>query len=158
MILTLNNSSSSTVSLTPNPSTDGLTVSLGSTVIWRASRSIGSSGTPLTLEAGMGTRLTTTWNGRSNQPGVRAIAARSVHHCRERGRLYREHDRSHRRLANPRRKMGSAPRALAGVGGRRLHQVEAEVESRAGHRRWAEPTVQGRARSLRTLALMVNAP
>lgn len=61
------------MSLTPNTSTDGITVSLGSTVVWRASRSTGSSSHPLTLESGMSTRLTTTWNGRSNQGGPRRL-------------------------------------------------------------------------------------
>ena len=73
LILTLNNTSSSTASLTPNASTDGITVSLGSTVVWRVSRSIGSTSNPLTLDAGKSTRLTTTWNGRSNQAGPRRL-------------------------------------------------------------------------------------
>ena len=57
----------------PNPSTDGIIVSHGSTVIWQAARSVGSNAAPLTLEAGKGERLITTWNGRSNQGGPRRL-------------------------------------------------------------------------------------
>jgi hypothetical protein len=70
------------MSLTPNPNTDGITVSLGSTVVARTYRSVGTESSPLTLGAGQSTRLTTSWNGRANlggpkrlKPGVYTIQA-----------------------------------------------------------------------------------
>ena len=73
LILTVNNLSTSTASLTPNSSTDGITVSRGSTLVSRNYRSVGSVSSPLTLEAGKSTRLTTTWNGRGNQGGPKRL-------------------------------------------------------------------------------------
>jgi hypothetical protein len=60
--------------LTPNASTDGITVSHGSTVVWTAARSIKAANSALTLEGGKGVRLTTSWNGRSNLGGSRRLA------------------------------------------------------------------------------------
>jgi hypothetical protein len=49
-------------------------VSLGSTVVWHAARSIKSHGASLALDAGKQVRLTTTWNGRNNQGGPKQLA------------------------------------------------------------------------------------
>jgi hypothetical protein len=69
MTLTIMNPTIKTVSLTPNAAVDGITISQGSTVIWHSSRVIASRGAALTLQGGKGIRLTSVWNGRSNQGG-----------------------------------------------------------------------------------------
>jgi hypothetical protein len=76
------NPTSNTVSLTPDPGVDGITVSQGSTMVWQSARAIASRNTGMALAPGRGIRLTGTWNGRSNQggpkrplPGVYTIQA-----------------------------------------------------------------------------------
>ena len=61
------------MSLTPNPSSDGITVSQGSTVIWHSARTISSKRASLTLLGGMGIKLTGSWNGRPNQDGLKRL-------------------------------------------------------------------------------------
>ena len=73
LMLTLNNTGSSAIGLTPNASTDGITVRHGSTVIWHLARSIGSNGSPLAIERGASTQLSTTWNGRSSPGGPKRL-------------------------------------------------------------------------------------
>ena len=70
LTLTLRNPGITTISLTPNSSTDGITVSQGSTVVWRSARTVASYGAPLTIAGGKVIKLTSTWNGRPNQGGL----------------------------------------------------------------------------------------
>jgi len=69
----LKNFGSTAVSLAPNPSTDGITVSQGSTVVWYSPRIVASRGAALSIQPGRGLKLTSTWNGRPNEGGLRHL-------------------------------------------------------------------------------------
>jgi hypothetical protein len=73
LTLTLRNTGNTTISITPNSSTDGITVSQGSTVVWHSARTVASYGAPLTLAGGKVIKLTSTWNGRPNQGGLKRL-------------------------------------------------------------------------------------
>jgi hypothetical protein len=69
----LKNLGSTAVRLVPNPSTDGITVTQGSTVVWQSSHTIVSRGVSLNIEPGKAMKLTSAWNGRPNPGGLRHL-------------------------------------------------------------------------------------
>jgi hypothetical protein len=73
--LLLQNVSDSAVSVSPNANTDGITVSQGSTVVWRSSRIAPNAVTSQTVQPGGNATLNAVWNGRPNQRGVKRLGS-----------------------------------------------------------------------------------
>jgi hypothetical protein len=73
--LVLQNVSNSAVSLTPNANTDGITVTHGSTVVWRSSRIAPNAGTSQTIQPRAIAKFNAVWNGRPNQRGVKRLGS-----------------------------------------------------------------------------------
>ena len=73
LTFTLRNPGITTSSLTPKSSTDGITVSQGSTVVWHSARTVASYIPPLTIPGCKVIKWTSTWNGRPNQGGLKRL-------------------------------------------------------------------------------------
>jgi len=73
MTLTLQNTSSQSVVISPNPSSDGFTVFSGSTKVWHSARSTRAI-KARTLLAGESITLRAVWNGKPNQRGTKKPA------------------------------------------------------------------------------------
>ena len=72
LTMTLENVSARALTLVPNASVDGFTLSDGSTVIWHSHGA--HRFTPRTLQSGQSITLTSSWNGRPNHEGARKLA------------------------------------------------------------------------------------
>ena len=69
----LQNVSGSAVDIVPNAKTDGITVSKGSTVIWRSSRVAPNASSSQRVQPGGNITVNALWNGRPNQRGVKRL-------------------------------------------------------------------------------------
>ena len=65
--LVLQNVGDSAINVSPNANTDGITVSDGSTVVWRSSRIVSKGSTSQTVQPGGNMTMNAVWNGRPNQ-------------------------------------------------------------------------------------------
>jgi hypothetical protein len=69
----LQNVSGSVIYVVADAKTDGITVSKGSTVIWRSSQVGSNASGPQTVQPGSNVTLNAVWNGRANQRGAKRL-------------------------------------------------------------------------------------
>jgi hypothetical protein len=74
VVVTLKNVSNSDVTLKPHAKAEGVTILDGTTPVWHT-RKIEAIGKSRTLHAGQTVRLSVAWNGKPNEPGIKALGA-----------------------------------------------------------------------------------
>jgi Intracellular proteinase inhibitor len=71
--LVIQNVSDSSITVSHNANTDGITVSLGAKMVWRSSRTVPNASIQQMVQPGGSVSWNAVWNGRSNQRGAKHL-------------------------------------------------------------------------------------